>query len=415
MNQNQERLLILLSYAPADHEPGSADAISDHAAWNEQEWAAIVAEARRHTLGPLLYHKLLTRFPNTAIPAQVIGKLRSEYLHNAVTNMRRFQLFAPVLKALKTSGVPTIVLKGAYLAKAVYDNITLRSMHDMDILVQREDLAKANAALSSAGFIPQEFHLSPPDDINEFHYQEAVSKAIIEVHWELIPPDYPFKVDIGSLWEAAVPARIDGVDILTFSPEDLLIHLGLHATIHRFVHGLRPLCDMAEVVSHLHVNWHLVEDKIKKNGVGRAVRVPLLLAAKLLKAAIPEDEIRRIQTTSLPNPLWEEARETILLNSPVRSTRKAPNPNLVLLWGRKRWRDKLALLLRRVFPSRKMIAALYPVPMHSLRVFLYYPVLFLALLKRNVTGFRIFLSGTARRSSTHKKAAALMDWLLTRE
>ena len=109
------------------------------------------------------------------------------------------------------------------------------------------------------------------------------------------------------------------------------------------------------------------------------------------------------------------ARETILLNSPWPSTHKAPNPNLVLFFGRKRWHEKISLVLSRVFPSRKMIAALYPVPANSLRVFLYYPMLFLTLFKRNLTGFRDLLSGTAQGSSAHNNAVVLMDWLFTRK
>jgi hypothetical protein len=222
-------------------------------------------------------------------------------------------------------------------------------------------------------------------------------------------------VDVGSFWEAAVPVRIDGVDVLTFSAEDLLIHLALHSTIHRFAHGLRPLCDIAEAVSCLTINWNILRERIHKIGVGRAVRVPLFLAYDLLKAVIPGDEIKWIQPVSFSHVLLEEARETILLNSFRHSVHKAPNPNLVLFFGRKHWHDNFSLALSRVFPSRKLIAALYPVPANSLRVFLYYPVLFLALLKRNLNGLRWFLSGSARRSSAHKNAAALMDWLLTQE
>ena len=193
------------------------------------------------------------------------------------------------------------------------------------------------------------------------------------------------------------------------------MHLGLHATIHRFAFGLRPLFDIAETVSRLAVDWNLLRERIRLNGAGRAVRIPLLLAGNLLKAAIPEDEMRRLQHSSLPEDLWEEARETVLLNSPWRSTREAPNPNLVLFFGRKRWRDKLSLAFRRIFPSRRMISALYSVPANSLRVFLYYPVSFRALFRRNALALRGFLSGKSGRSAAYKNAVSLMDWLLTRE
>ena len=395
--------------------PGGNPKDFERAAWKDEDWEAIMAEAQWYGLGPLLYHRIKLREPDIVVPPPVAGNLRRDYLRSAAVNVRRFLALTPALQALKAAGIPTIVLKGAYLAEAVYGNLALRPMSDVDLLVHREDLGKADAALAAAGFTARELHISPPADENEFHYQNDAAGAMIEVHWEMTKPDYPFRLDVGLLWEAAVPSRIAGAAVLVLSPEDLLIHIGLHAAIHRFAFGPRPLCDLAEAVSRLAVNWELLAKRARNAGVGRSVRLLLALTAELLQAAIPESGLKGIDPTLPPAELWEEAKETVFKRESGQSQGATPHPNLVLFVGRKRWRDKLALAARRIFPSRQSIAARYPVRADSPRVFFYYPTSFRALLKSNAPALRALFLGKRRRSPIDKKAADLMDWLLTRE
>lgn len=71
--------------------------------------------------------------------------------------------------------------------------------------------------------------------------------------WDVLSRPYPFKLDVADLWARARPARIAEAETWTLCPEDLLLHLCLHATFHRkFVQehvGLRPFCDIAESLS----------------------------------------------------------------------------------------------------------------------------------------------------------------------
>jgi hypothetical protein len=414
MNNIEKRLLTLLSYASRK---GSSrlPCSSEERIWSEEDWEAIAAKARRFGLAPLLYHRIKLREPDIVVPPQVVRKLRDDYLFIAAANMRRFHAAKPALEALKAAGVPTIVLKGAYLAEAVYGNLALRPMSDVDLLVHREDLGNADAALATAGLSAREFHISPPEDEIEFHYQDAAARVMIEVHWEMTKPDYPFRLDVGPLWESAVPARIAGVDVLALSPEDLLIHIGLHAAIHRFAFGPRPLCDLAEAVSRLAVNWDLLGKRAWNAGVGRAVWLLLALTAELFQATIPESGLKRIAPSPLPAGLWEEAKETVFKDESEQTQRTTPHPNLVLFMGRKRWRDKCALVARRIFPSRQSIAAQYPVRADSPRVFLYYPASFRVLFKNNAPALRALFFGRRKRPLIDKKAAALMDWMLSRD
>ena len=50
------------------------------------------------------------------------------------------------------------------------------------------------------------------------------------------------------------------------------------------------------------------------------------------------------------------------------------SPNVSRLWQASGWREKLAGIVSVAFPSRGLMAAMYPAPARSLRIYLYYPV-----------------------------------------
>jgi hypothetical protein len=319
---------------------------------------------------------------------------------------------APVLAGLSRAGIPVIVLKGAYLAAAVYENFALRQMSDVDLLVHREDLPGADAILAQAGFQRKEFSLIPSSDLNEFRYQERAGRTLIEIHWDLYKPEYPFRFDLGDMWHAAVPAVVAGVEVRVFAPEDQLLHLASHAAIHRFEFGLRPLCDLAEVIARQRIDWPLLAEKARRQRAGRAVGVPLLLARNLLRVEIPDAAIEALGVAGLSGKLFSEARETVLLNARGKRSQGEPNPNLLFFLGRRRWWDRLALIRTRLFPSRQTVAAMYPVAADSPRIWFYYPRYSWNIISRNLPGLKTILRRKARRPVDRDAAAELMDWML---
>jgi len=269
MTPAQERLTRLLAgFPPGDYSAG--------------EWQELIAEASRHDLVPLLYFRLSRGGAAPAFPATLWEKMLARYRLNAAANLHRFHSLHPVLAGLKAAGVPVIVLKGAYLAAVVYDHAALRSMSDVDLLVHREDLPRADAVLAAAGFRRREFELAPGREENEFHYLDPTGHALLELHWDLYKPDYPFRFDLAAMWRSSVTETVAGESVRVFAPEDQLLHLTSHAAVHRFEFGLRPLCDLAAVLAHGPLDWSLLVERARRAGGARAVGLPLFLARDLL-------------------------------------------------------------------------------------------------------------------------------------
>ena len=79
------------------------------------------------------------------------------------------------------------------------------------------------------------------------------------------------------------------------SPEDLLLHLCLHASFtHRFRVGLRACWDILETVNHYGqaIDWDLVVRRAQAWGIGRYVYLTLRLVRDLLGAGDPADRRR---------------------------------------------------------------------------------------------------------------------------
>lgn len=454
MNRGQERLLDLLRFDfqnPSDSSRAPSLPAAD-------EWPAVLKAADRHGLKPYLYHRLRASSSSAAAPAvpdSVLADLRLSYLLNLTVNLRRFQTLAPALRALAAAGVPTIVLKGGYLAEAVYANPALRIMCDVDILVRREGIPAAADALASAGFDAQEHRLyPPPPDANEFHFYHRRTRQLLELHWDLINSEYPFRLDSDAVWAAAVPAKIAGADVLAPAPADLLCHLSVHAAIHSFSPGLKALVDVGESIRRLSPDWPVLAARARRFRCLRPVWLTLTLARRMLAADVPDAVREDLRPPGSLEEMVASARERICLDrgptaagstaasvalalsaadaaaagtaaSSARSARAArtsaaagaaANPNLVLLFGRKGFRPKIKLALHRAFPSRAALAARYPVSPRSPLIYLCYFRWIRVLIKRNGPAIRARLfsrRGSAARVSAGGDAAALlMDWLI---
>ena len=80
-------------------------------------WDELIRQSRRHSVTPLLYHRIKAIDPTPGIPAQVMQELRKIYLLSAESNIKRYNELSKWLRLIQNDGIPVIVLKGAALAE----------------------------------------------------------------------------------------------------------------------------------------------------------------------------------------------------------------------------------------------------------------------------------------------------------
>ena len=336
-----------------------------------------VSEAARHRIAPLLYHKIKLAGAEPMFPADVVRELRKKYLANAYRNTVLFQRLTELVARLNHGGIPVILLKGAHLAAFVYRDISLRPMSDLDILVREEHLSEAVQIAFSAGyrFFYDKKNATEKSgerysyDISEHykHFQPLMhpeTQNLIEIHCFISDIGTPFEIPASELWKHAQSENLNGNSVFILSPEDLIIHLCLHAAYdHLFGFGMSALYDIAISVSHYgeKIDWKEISRRSVKWRTSRCVLLALYFTKKWLGADIPDELFEHFPIDHMVH-MAEERIFTTSETAPL-------HPHYIRWRNCKQIGSKIRYVFNVLFPSRQFMANRYLRPKHSLNLF----------------------------------------------
>jgi hypothetical protein len=386
---------------------------------SEADWDDLLQQSERHKITPLFYHRLRTFHPDIPIPPTVTGKLRQAYLDNAARNLRLYNYLCKVLEILRRDSIPVILLKGAHLAELVYGNRALRFVGDMDLLVKKDDLIRVDALLLEMGCTPIDHKRIVCKNNNTFAYVMPKRDVTLDIHWSILSSMFPFSIDTDGQWERSRPAVIAGVDAAVLCPEDLLLHLCLHAGCgHGFEPGLKLFCDVSEVLQHDEggVDWGLVQRRTREWGIGKCVYLTLKLTRELLGVALPEGLMEALKPNDFDERFVTLARNQIFSRRLRTGHPLSMWPAVARFWGSARLRDKVLLFLKGFFLPREAMARLYPPPADSIRIYFYYVVRLRDLLRlfgRDVWRLLRRDEKMQALAKEGKDLTTLKDWLMS--
>jgi hypothetical protein len=396
------------------------------AALTETDWEALVTLAKEQKVCVLLTQQLKSRGLGAIVPEATMQILRDFYLQNAARNLRLCNELKRIVETLRADAVspmgktiPVIVLKGVHLATQVYDNIALRQMGDIDLLIPKEYLQRAADALAALGYKPLKPYSIDVDvavyrHLTTFIKSETGNVDIVEIHWTLTRPNQPYTIAIEALWARAVPLQIAGVDVSGLCTEDLLLHLCLHTSYqHQFAFGLRPSCDIAYLIRRYGeaLDWEIVQQRTSAWGWERGVYLALRVAQELVGAAVPDEVLRRLKPAAFEEALVATAKHQIFTE---RKATRTMRRNLAQLMRRNNLWASLQDFARSIFIPKISLAKQYAISPHSPRIYLYYPVRFKDVLIRNGrTAWRI-LRKDPELAPVAEQTDDLLAWLSNR-
>lgn len=279
------------------------------------DWEYLLRTARRHGVAPLLYRRLESACPE-AVPEDVIGSLRDHFRANSARNLLLTGELLRLLEAFGARGIPTVPYKGPVLAASAYGNLALREFIDLDILVHREDVAKAREVLVSMGYRAR-YRLTRAQEEAflrskyEHPFTREDGKVVVEIHWELAERHF-LSFNNERLWGALEPVALGGKDVPTFSPEDTLLILCVHGAQHAW-ERLGWICDVAELirVRQEDMRWDEVMAQASALGGERMLFLGLCLASDLLGVTAPERVAQRVWADPTVKVLAERTREQL--------------------------------------------------------------------------------------------------------
>ncbi|NQT33968.1 nucleotidyltransferase family protein [bacterium] len=348
----------------------------------DTDWEDIIHRSNRHSITPILHKRLEEISDKCEIPTEIIEKIENYYLLNLSRNIRIQHNLGKIIKSFNEAGMEAIVLKGAYLSEAVYEDIAMRTMSDMDVLVKSSDVSQAEQLILSLGYIPHRNNPQLGISCNHYVYQRQNDSTPLELHWHILHLPFSDSISIQDIWDRAYRTEVNGIKTLVQSPEDLLIHICFHtAFMHTFSQcGLRMLWDIRVILKHFagRLNWEQIKRTASDWGVTRSVYLTLATAEEVLNMRMPEGVLKMFRDSrntgeNKAMPLEEEhirtAIEQIQLDLPIGS---GLSKYLAFFWCSNNTGGAARILLNRLFPSPSEMRKMYSLKSNTAIVYLYY-------------------------------------------
>ena len=207
---------------------------------------------------------------------QLIGSLKSGYELQLLRNLRIIGQLREVLNTFCSLNVPVILLKGAFLAERVYEDIALRPMMDIDLLCQFEDVEYVKKALFKLGYhqMPRicqsDFHAQIMETNCTYHHVLLRSQYTrTELHVKLFPETQSFPSEERDIWRTATPLVPGKHCMFGISPEYQVLQLAHHLCKHirNGAITLYWLCDIHEVIDRYPLRWDKLAAMASRLGI----------------------------------------------------------------------------------------------------------------------------------------------------
>ena len=248
------------------------------------------------------------------------------------------------IAAFEAANVPMVLLKGAALARSVYESVVDRPMLDLDVLVSPTEREAARAAAVSAGwvwkhdlryapFFSTHHHLPPLRD-------GRGTRALLELHTGLFPAGHPFDLGADEVMDRSTPARGRAQGVLVPSAEDHLVYLCVHWVWSHMMNGgaWRALRDVAVLIERSGLDWDLCVARAKRARATTCVYWTLRLARCMAGVDLPTRALRAMRP---PTPEIVLGRLERYFMWQLAEGRSCPSARLgELLWSvalRPRW------------------------------------------------------------------------------
>jgi len=261
------------------------------------EWDVLIRQARRALLLPRICAMLEKRGLLNRVPAGPLAHLEAgRVIADKQSQAIRWEV-SRIQEALSEVGEPVILLKGAAYVMAELDVARGRIFSDVDILVSKDKLNHAEAALMLHGWAATQH-----DAYDQRYYRTWMHElppmmhmkrqTVIDVHHAILPETARLHPDPAKLRAAAQPlAGHPGVHVL--APADMILHSATHL-FHdgELEHGLRDLADLDSLLRHFSGGqdgfWQHLAERAHELDLARPLYYALRYTRRILHTPVPD-------------------------------------------------------------------------------------------------------------------------------
>jgi len=244
--------------------------------------------ASAHGLLPFLYlHS--QHFTDWLKPIQ--PKINSYFFQISFHNLQMAQYLAKLHSALTRASIPMLAYKGLALAASAYGNLCLRQFSDLDTIIPEEEIFYARDVLINEGYQPK-FDIIKKHEPMFLRSNHALSMSHpagfdIELHWQVVPEIFCKSFRFEEVYSRKKEVSIQGEIYPTFSDEDMLVSLCIHAAKHCW-ERMSMLSDIGETIAQSReLDWAYISNIAAEKRTTKMVLSGVELASRYLYYPMP--------------------------------------------------------------------------------------------------------------------------------
>ncbi len=240
---------------------------------------------QRHRVFPSVYTNVRDHF-RLCFPEQLVSDLARQYRNNIKRNKLFLKTLLPILNSLKLADIPVAPVKGVFLTQTLYGDIAKRHFNDIDLLIHRSDIIKANNSLNKLGFYCEIFSDFPTYLVFEILKKQKdliyINKIgiILELHVRLANVPTDLAASFGKLLFTCP------FQTVWYRPEAFL-YLCWHG-MNTFFHRIKWLSDLAILINTMDMDWEQMYRTAYRLDCLRVLTVSLVLSHIVFDTRLPK-------------------------------------------------------------------------------------------------------------------------------
>lgn len=316
----------------------------------ELDEEALYEEARLSGLIPLLYlHPCKSLFSDA-----FRERLKSAYIVHTAHFSRLAKSLLTICARFQNDGIAAAPFKGIGLSQRLFGDFHFRLHTDHDILVKKDQVHEAAAALQSCGFQLAQSLPNQPDwialaeQVYSLEFLHPAQKVLVDLQWDVangyisppLPEDELFRnLSHISILDQSVPFFKDAV---------VLLLLCVHGAKNGWCE-LRALLDLAMTMQKMEeAVWRETIALMQRRGILTMLTTGIVLAQQILGTAIPAPAAEQI------TPRARKLADAVQRHWQDKG-RARPSAWRRFIWDlrfREGWREKSRYLLFRMRPTK---------------------------------------------------------------
>jgi len=354
--------LLLLDCCCISAEPAFSESLLKHSQ-SRIHWSKFLNKARDEGISALIYRNLSEKnIGDLQIPAEVLAELKNDYYLKAAENTLHFSELKAILTACNSARIAVMVLKGAALVSQVYANLAVRTMADIDLLIQKKDMKQTDTLFQKMDYAPIDRSAEEVEPTSSYltslDYRKGRKDSLsFHLHWHFVNSSVPNEsltrnIDMDNIWRDAPHVEIAGAPAQVLAPHHWIIHLCEHALrVRHSLNRLNFMTDIQEVILYYgkSLDWEkLIEESCAFN-LNVFVYIGLFFTAKYLKTDIGEDVLSRLKSNK------DGFGTKYFMNAVSKNIRPSGMSYLVHLSLNKGIKNKIQFVWQTFFPPQTVI------------------------------------------------------------